>query len=405
MKTTKEFLTAAEAAAALNVKPATLYAYVSRGFIQSAKDEASGRSLYRVYDVNRLEVEKRDGHEPRKSVGGALDLGLPVLDSHLTLIENSKLYYRGRSAVDLMRTATLEDVARLLWGCGTCDPFKDTLTTLTLPPANRHRLYPAGLSAAERCMAQLAATPIDESGSAWEAGAAVIRLVTAAALQRKPNALPIDQQCAAAWGLDDHGRACIRAALVICADHELNVSSFTARCVASSHASLKAAVIGGLAALSGSRHGGTTNRIEALWDEVEASSSVAAGLRKIIQRENIFPGFWHPLYPSGDPRCVALFDIWNPDKATRNFAREVARQTEQHPSVDFALVALRRGLGLPRGAAFEIFAMGRSVGWLAHALEQRADNRMIRPRSRYVGPRPEPLKAPAPSGARKVKFT
>lgn len=329
MKSSTEFVSAAQAAAVLNVKPATLYAYASRGFIQSVKDEATGRSLYRVYDVNRLEVQKRNGHEPGKSVGGALDLGLPVLDSHLTLIENGKLYYRGQSAIDLMRTATLEDVARLLWGCGTCDPFKDALTSCTLPPAKRYRHYPPDLCTAERCMALLASTPIDESVSAWRAGAAVIRLVTAAALQRKPSALPIDRQCATAWGLDDHGRACIRAALVICADHGLSVSSFTARCVASSDASLKAVVIGGLAALNGARHGGATSRVEAMWDEVEASSGIAEGLRKIIRRDNSLPGFWNALYPGGDPRCTALFDFWKPNGTARKIAREVAHQTGQ----------------------------------------------------------------------------
>jgi citrate synthase len=407
MKAAKEFLTADEAAAALKVKPATLYAYASRGFIQSVKDQGSGRSLYRVYDVQRLEIQKRDGHGPKKSVGGALDLGLPVLDSHLTLIEEGKFYYRGKAVSDLVRTATLEDIARLLWDCGTVDPFKSASLPLTSPPLERQRpkvpIAPK-LSTAERCMALLATTPVDESGSAWEAGAALIRLVTAAALQSKPNAQPIDQQCATAWGLDDHGRDCVRAALMLCADHELNVSSFTARCVASSRASLKAAVIAGLAALSGSRHGGATSRVETIWDEIEASSSVAVGLRRIIDRDHHVPGFWHPLYPAGDPRCTALFSIWKPDKTTRRIIKGVAMLTEQHPVIDFALVALRRGLGLPRGAAFELFAIGRTVGWIAHVLEQRKDNRLIRPRSRYVGLRPESSKISAPKNARIVKF-
>jgi citrate synthase len=397
MKATKEFLTAYEAAAALKVKPATLYAYASRGFIQSVKEQGSGRSLYRAYDVQHLEIQKRDGHGPKKSVGGALDLGLPVLDSRLTLIEDGKFYYRGEAVSDLVRTATLEDVARLLWDCGTVDPFKSAALPLTTPPLKRPRpkvpIAP-----------KMSTTPVDESGSAWEAGAALIRLVTAAALQSQPNAQPIDQQCATAWGLDDHGRDCLRAALVLCADHELNVSSFTARCVASSRASLKAAVIAGLAALSGSWHGGATTRVETIWDEIEASSSVAVGLRRIIDRDHYVPGFWHPLYPAGDLRCTALFSIWKPDKTTRRIVKGVVMMTEQHPVIDFALVALRRGLGLPRGAAFELFAIGRTVGWIAHVLEQREDNRLIRPRSRYVGLRPESSKISSPKNARIVKF-
>jgi citrate synthase len=101
MNATEEFLTAAEAAAALEVKPATLYAYASRGVIQSVKDQTSRRSLYRAYDVQRLEVQMRAGHEPKKAVCGALDLGLPVLDSRLTLIEDGMAYYKGKPISDL----------------------------------------------------------------------------------------------------------------------------------------------------------------------------------------------------------------------------------------------------------------------------------------------------------------
>lgn len=411
MKIERELLTAVEAAALLKVKPATLYAYASRGFIQSVKDPRSGRSLYRMHDVQHLEMQKRAGHQPQKSVGGALDLGLPVLDSRLTLIEDGMAYYKGKPISELVHTHTLEDVARLLWDCGAADPFALGAARHVPPPSQYLPLFPPRLSPAERCMAALALTPMDESGSAWDAGTALLRVVTAAALQCKPGAQPIDRQCATAWRLDEHGRNCVRAALVLCADHELNISSFTARCAASSHATLKASVIAGMAALSGTRHGGYTDLIEDMWDDVAASKNIAGAVRRIITRnrisgrEHMMPGFWHLLYPAGDPRCVALFSVWAPDKAARRIAREVSRQTGQSPSIDFALVALRRGLGLPRGAAFALFAIGRTVGWIAHALEQRSDDRRIRPRSRYVGLRPAPPKAAAPKNARMVKLT
>lgn len=410
MAATKEFLTAAEAAAVLKVKPATLYAYASRGFIQSVKDPRSARSLYRLHDLQRLEMQKRAGHQPTKAVGGALDLGLPVLESRLTLIEDGMAYYRGNPIADLARTYTLEDVARLLWDCGAADPFKSGFAPLTSSLSQQLRAFPPNLHAADRCMALLAATPVAEAGCGWDAGATLVRLVAAAALQTEAGTQPIDQQCASAWGLDDHGRNCVRAALVLCADHELNVSSFTARCAASSHATLKSSIIAGMAALSGARHGGYTDLIEDMWDAIDASPGVAGAVRRIIERagkserEHMVPGFWHLLYPAGDPRCVALFSVWKPDRPARRIAREVARQTGQLPAIDFALVALRRGLGLPRGAAFALFAIGRTVGWIAHVLEQRSDNSRIRPRSRYIGVRPESLKTPAPRGARVVKF-
>lgn len=410
MKIERELLTAVEAAALLKVKPATLYAYASRGFIQSVKDPRGGRSRYRKHDVQRLAVQKRAGHQPKKSVGGALDLGLPVLDSRLTLIEDGMAYYKGQPISDLVHTHTLEDVARLLWGCDAADPFASGISSQMSLLSQQLRAFPRNLSPAERCMAALAITPMDESGSAWDAGAALLRLVAAAALQCDAGAQPIDQQCATAWRLDDHGRNCVRAALVLCADHELNISSFTARCAASSHATLKSSVIAGLAALSGRRHGGYTDLIEDMWDEVEASRSVAGAVRRIVgrnrisSREHMVPGFWHLLYPAGDPRCVALFSVWSPDRAALRIAREVARQTGQSPAIDFALVALRRGLGLPRGAAFTLFAIGRTVGWIAHVLEQRSDDRRIRPRSRYVGPGPQSPRTTSPKNARIVRL-
>ena len=94
-------------------------------------------------------------------------------------------------------------------------------------------------------------------------------------------------------------------ALILCADHELNASSFTARCVASTGASLRAAIVGGLAALTGGRHGGTTARVEALWDEV-GETEVALKLRQRLARGEDLPGFGHHLYPDGDVRASAL---------------------------------------------------------------------------------------------------
>src|SRR6185312_553075 len=116
---------------------------------------------------------------------------------------------------------------------------------------------------------------------------------------------PIHVQCAEAWKLDKADADLIRMALILCADHELNASSFTARCVASTGASLRAAVIGGLAALSGGRHGGMTSRIETFWRSLEDGDLVAQ-LRRRLAADETLPGFGHPLYPEGDPRATVL---------------------------------------------------------------------------------------------------
>src|SRR6185437_6230832 len=219
---------------------------------------------------------------------------------------------------------------------------------------------------------------------------ALVRILLACVAGGSPGAAPLHRQLAKAWRLDDKGADLVRMSLVLCADHELNASSFTARCVASTGASLRAAVIGGLAALSGPRHGGMTARIEAFWDTLDAAPRPEVIVRQRLTGGEGVPGFGHPLYPDGDVRAVALLDRILPHHAPwRRWIEEVTALTGQFPNIDLGLVALRRDLRLPAGTAFGLFALGRSIGWIAHALEQRADTQLIRPRAMYVGPLPE----------------
>ncbi len=399
-----KLLTATEAANLLKVKPATLYAYVSRGLLQPVATKGANGRRYRSDEVSRLGRQKSYGHQPRKAAGEALHLGFPVLESSLSLIEDGNLYYRGWAIADIARTHRLEDVARLLWGCETIDPFRSGIAASRPRPRARTASQEDMSAIAARCIEALAAQRWDESKSVWQACARALRLVAGAVLQRGSSSKPIDRQCAIAWGLDEIGQECVRAGLVVCADHELNVSAFTARCAASCGASMSAAVIAGLAALSGSRHGGYSERVEATWDKIEAGASIAKGIRAMAERGENIPGFWHPLYPGADPRCAALFTVWKPHRAAQRIADEVFAHTGALPTIDFGLVALRRGLGLPRGTAAKIFAIARTVGWIAHALEQRLDDRLIRPRSRYVGLRPQSARPPETSVVRTVKF-
>jgi citrate synthase len=182
----------------------------------------------------------------------------------------------------------------------------------------------------------------------------------------------------------------VEAALILCADHELNASSFTVRCIASTAASLHACLLGGMAALSGARHGGVTTRVEALWEETAKTPNPEVSLRARLERGDHIPGFGHPLYPDGDIRASAILEClpgrrqhWRP------LAQAVEQLTGLRPTLDFALVALRRQLELPAGSAFGTFTLGRSIGWIAHALEQRSQETLIRPRAAYVGPPPD----------------
>jgi citrate synthase len=183
----------------------------------------------------------------------------------------------------------------------------------------------------------------------------------------------------------------IRAALILCADHELNASAFAARLVAATDAPLHNALLAALCALEGRRHGGASARVRDLLDDIERVGAKRA-YDRWLDRYGWVPGFWkaHPVYATGDPRAVEL--LQRLDLPARDPAAQAIRLGEQlggTPTIEVALAALARARKLPRDAAFGIFALGRSAGWVAHALEAAASGTLIRPRGRYVGPRPE----------------
>ncbi|AWN49664.1 excisionase [Methylobacterium terrae] len=386
------YLTATEAAARLGVSRQTLYAYVSRGLIEAHPTDDPRVRRYPAEAVARLAEARHRGRRPREVARAALDWGLPVLETAVTLIRDGRLYYRGADAVALAETATLEEAAARLWDLPSGDlPFGD------LPPgaAFGPGAPPGGASGGDLLGAFAAATR-DEPTASWQqdparlaAGSgALVRVLGACITGGPPEAVPLHRHCAVSWGLGPAGAEALRRALVLCADHELNASGFTARCVASAGASLRAAVVAGLAALSGSRHGGMTDRVEALWDALDPADPGPSLRRQLAGREGL-PGFGHPLYPAGDPRAAALLaPLLAEDPGLRAVVAAAEELTGARPALDLALVALRRHLGLPRGAAFGLFALGRSVGWIAQALEQRRTGGLIRPRAVYVGPEP-----------------
>ncbi len=225
-------------------------------------------------------------------------------------------------------------------------------------------------------------------------GARILR--TLVAIAAGDGSGGVAQILAERWVPDEPDAAStIGAALVLCADHELNVSAFTARCVASSGATPYAAVAAGLAALGGTRHGGQTELVEALLREVGGGGDASFVLAGHLRRGEPIPGFGHSLYPEGDPRgreILRLADAAPPhsaDVALSHAVRDAAWELiEELPTVDLGLVTLARALGLPSGAPLAIFALGRTIGWIGHAIEQYENGTLIRPRARYTGEQP-----------------
>ncbi|HSN86337.1 MAG TPA: citrate synthase, partial [Thermoanaerobaculia bacterium] len=323
----------------------------------------------------------------------------------ITLVEGGRLYYRGRDAVVLARSRSVEEVAALIW---TGNP-EDAAGLFAGPPpelpaAAASFLKKTDLSPVERCQVIL---PLVGAGdaAAWDlrpasvaaTGTRILRLLAKVAAGGSGSGKGIAETLQKGWA-PGHPEAIrpITAALILTADHELNVSAFTARCVASAAAAPYDVVTAALAALKGARHGGHTQRMEAIFREAGTAERARQTLADRLRRGEEIPGTGHSLYPEGDPRGKALLALaaevapGSPAVALAQALAEAVRELlGEHPNLDFGLVALARALELPADTPLALFALGRTIGWIGHAIEEYAANRLIRPRAAYVGEAPE----------------
>ena len=389
-------MTAAEAAGALHVSLATLYAYVSRGFIRSQSMPGPSRARgYSRDDVERLRRRTEARRDPENAATRALQWGVPILESSITLIDGNTLYYRGHNSATLARSRSLEEVASLIW----TGRFDTVFPAVHLRTPAAERSSTRVLSFMAHAQSTLAVASAQDplafdvrAATVAQCGWRILQLLAANATRVGSAAPTIDQALARAWGVSDRGMDVLRAALILCADHELNVSSFTARCVASAGSNPYAVVIAGLAALEGTRHGGAGARVESMLASMRRARDLRGAVDARLRRGEPIDGFGHPLYPHGDPRAAMLLEMLRERYRksaeltfVMNFAGAAAAAIRETPNVDFALAALGRVLQLPAGSPLTLFAIGRTIGWVGHAIEQYETGQLIRPRAKYVG--------------------
>jgi citrate synthase len=408
-KSMTEALSAREAAAILGVKLPTLYAYVSRGLLRSRAGPGGGRA--RVYPRSEVEALREKARGLRGTeAAGALRWGEPVLDSSITAMTSEGPLYRGELALMLARRdVPFEAVATLLWtgalpaetpqfevGAAAAgfarlgralpagsSPFEwQTLAVATLAPRDpgrfeiaREAVLPRARSLI-RWLAAALALATDSSRAEASLRAPTVAAAVAAALGVKPEAAKL--------------RAIDRL-LVLMADHELNASTFAARVAASAQADPYACVLAGLATLSGPLHGRASDRVEALLAEVERPADAARVVHERERRGERVPGFGHGYYKEGDPRARVLLETARTVGPRARGVRELdavidamAAHQRPGPNVDIGAVAVRCALGMPRGAAAGLFAVGRCAGWIAHVIEQYESGQLLRPRARFA---------------------
>lgn len=414
-----EFLSAVEAAALLDVKLPTLYAYTSRGLIRSVPGDRGRAKRYRRADLERLRARRdaRSGHGP--VAAGALRWGEPVLDSSITALSPERgPIYRGRAAVDLAAAdQRFESVAELLWTGVLEDSARETVERITylwgprglgIPLETLPSLLPeptSPLPALSLLVPLLAARDPGRfvkrpDAVVPRARALIVRMAGALGLARGSAGLAaalaaegVAETLAAGLraGRGEEGVRALNRALILVADHELNASTFTARVAASAGADIYACVQAALATLSGPRHGGASARIEALVSEIGGPEETERVVNERAGRGEPVEGFGHPMYPDGDPRAAMLLDLaaeLAPGAADvqtcLSLVDVVTRGGGGGATLEMGLVALSAALELPPGSASGIFAVGRAAGWVAHALEHYEAGYLLRPRARYT---------------------
>ncbi|MFJ9471973.1 citrate/2-methylcitrate synthase [Streptomyces caniferus] len=400
-------LSTRETADRLGVKPETVYAYVSRGQLTSRREPGARGSSFDAKEVDAL--ARRAGRREPTASGGEL-----AIRTGITLIDRDHCYYRGVDASELAAHYSYEEVAEWLW-------------TGELHPGTHFTAPHDALSAAHRAVQALPAHsgPMDQLRVALIAAAAadplrfdlsedtvvgtarsLIPTLVDALPSHAPKQRAADSLATRLWPrltsmpADPAALRVLDAALVLLIDHDLAASTYAVRVAASARAHPYAIVSAGFGALDGVLHGAASGLAHRMLKEVLDRGSAAAVVADHLRAGRRVPGLGHFLYPAEDPRATTLFRLLEdvPQarpalQAARQVITTTARHTDLQANVDLALAVLSVSTQMPAEAGETIFAIARTAGWIAHALEEYAEPPLrMRPSGQYHGPRPpQPL--------------
>ncbi|MBG0851998.1 citrate synthase [Streptomyces spinoverrucosus] len=402
-------LSTKEAAELLGVKAETVYAYVSRGQLSSHRTPGGRGSTFDAAEVEALARRNR-----RESAGSSAPGTDMAVRTRITLIDKDRYYFRGVDATELAARHSYEEIAEWLW-TGQLRPGitftapKDSVAVArravdALPehsgPTDRLRVAAVAAASADPLRFDLS-----EDAVLGTARVLIPTLVAALPPVRYTHRDqgPLAQRL---WGRlsprdpDDASLRALDTALGLLVDHDLAASTLAVRVAASARAHAYAAVSAGLGVIEGPLHGAASGLAHRILMEVLDQGDAAPVIAAELRAGRRIPGLGHRLYSGEDPRARALFALLEamPDAepalaAARDVVATAARHTPLHANVDLALAVLTASCGMPATAGETIFAVARTAGWIAHALEEYAERPLrMRPSGQYVGPRPpQPL--------------
>lgn len=352
--------------------------------------------------------------------------GVVAAESAISSIIDGVLTYRGINIDDLAEHASFEEVIYLLWhgqlpNKAQLDQLKNDLATnAQLPPQiiDHLRLIPKSVHPMAALRTAVSALSLyDEEADLMEKEAnlrkavritAKVGTIVAAFARIREGNEPVapreDLSVAANFLYMLYGKApeeiqetAFNKALVLHADHELNASTFASRVTVATLSDIYSGVTTGIGTLKGPLHGGANEQVMVMLEEIGEPENVEKYiLDKLAKKEKIM-GFGHRVYKTGDPRAKHLKEMSRQlTQLTGNSKlydmsikvdELVQREKGLLPNVDFYSASVYHSLGIPRDLFTPIFAMARTPGWIAHILEQYENNRLIRPRAEYVGPK------------------